>query len=229
MEATPGYFYGGHNIAQGIFDLLGNIRVVIILREPVSRMFSFYKFQKSRLFIPKKMNFDGYVKKCEQFPVTKYRQQKNNPFMGIQGGYYSNFLPAWGDVFGSNLKVIFFDDLIANPIDCVKSIATWLDLEVSIYDGINLNIENRSINYNNKYFQSIALWMNNTYEMFFRRFPRIKNALRVLYYQINGTSFEETISLETRTYLLSHYSSYNRLLNNQLNIMGYRNLPDWLL
>ena len=45
MEATPGYFFGEKHFVKQIKDILGDLKIIIILREPVSRLFSSYKLK----------------------------------------------------------------------------------------------------------------------------------------------------------------------------------------
>ena len=47
MEATPGYFYGGKESADAINNFSPESKIIIVLRNPVQRLFSFYKYKKS--------------------------------------------------------------------------------------------------------------------------------------------------------------------------------------
>ena len=42
IEATPGYFYGGQESAKAINNYSPESKVIIVLRNPVERLFSFY-------------------------------------------------------------------------------------------------------------------------------------------------------------------------------------------
>src|SRR4051794_13076722 len=53
VEATPGYFYGGRSIAPAMRDTCGPVRVVLSLREPADRCWSWFRFVKSRTRIPR--------------------------------------------------------------------------------------------------------------------------------------------------------------------------------
>ena len=45
MESTPGYFYGEKRIIDRMSeDLPDDIKIILLIREPVSRALSFYKF-----------------------------------------------------------------------------------------------------------------------------------------------------------------------------------------
>ena len=66
MEASPGYFYGGRTLARGLLEALPDPRVVLILRAPGERCWSWFRFVKTRLHIPKDMSFDVYLDRCEE-------------------------------------------------------------------------------------------------------------------------------------------------------------------
>ena len=48
LEATPGYFEGGRRVATEIQQQLGDkVKILIILRNPVDRFLSFFKYKKA--------------------------------------------------------------------------------------------------------------------------------------------------------------------------------------
>lgn len=229
MEATPGYYYGGKRVAESIHELLGEVHVIIVLREPISRMISFYKYLKSRMMLPRTMSFDEYVEKCEETPVHKREGMDGDLFWGIDGGYYDLYLQEWVEVFGKKLKIIFFDQLMSSPVGCTQEICSWLDLDGSIYDGIQLQVENRSVNFQNIFLQKLAVAINDHSEQFWRRFPKLKQSMRNFYYRINGKEFEMNISPDTHRFLGQKFRSHNQHLAMSLTHMGYQDLPRWLI
>ncbi len=52
LEATPSYVYGGRALVERMIEVCGEPRVLVVLREPVSRFVSFFTAQKARLRIP---------------------------------------------------------------------------------------------------------------------------------------------------------------------------------
>jgi hypothetical protein len=228
MEATPGYFYGGTRVARGILDLLGEVHVIIVLREPIGRMISFYKYLKSRMMLPRKMTFEEYIKKCESTPNNKREGMDGDLYWGIDGGFYDLYLQDWVEIFGNKLKVVFFDELMTSPSDCTKGICSWLNLDGNIYDGIKLQVENRSVSYQNQLLQKWAIEINDRSEQFWRRFPKLKQTLRNWYYQINGEEFELNISPSIYQYLGQKFKPHNQRLALNLKSLGYLNLPKWL-
>ncbi len=49
MEAGPGYLYGSGELARLIHDLLGEVRLLFILRDPVSMLYSYFKYHNKIL------------------------------------------------------------------------------------------------------------------------------------------------------------------------------------
>src|SRR5437763_2157232 len=60
LEATPDYLYS-RNTAQRIRQHLARARLVFLLREPFSRLVSYYRFGQQMNEIPLTMSFDEYV------------------------------------------------------------------------------------------------------------------------------------------------------------------------
>jgi len=229
MEATPGYFEGGEFLAGKIRDTVAkDIKILIILREPVDRLLSFFRYKKSILQLNKALRLDEYVSRCEHMSSDERRKQENDLYWGIEGGFYSNYLPGWFEVFGDAVKVMFFDSLKADRRGFMAELCDWLDIDESIYDGLNLEVENKSQNYRSKHLQRLALTINLRMEVFFRRWPSLKNALRSLYFLLNNDSYDEDYPAATLDHLRSIYRPYNVQLATILDAQNGANLPGWL-
>ncbi len=230
LEATPGYYYGGRKLAERIKEELGSVRIILSFRDPIDRMFSFFKFKKSMLELDKFLTFDEYIKLCESIPPDQRVKRENNPYWGIEGGYYSNYLSDWIDVFGKDkVKIIFFEDMKKDPKSVLRVLCDWLSIESEMFlSNLDISIENRTVNYRIRALQRFALILNWQFEHFWRSHPRLKRRLRQLYYRFNGAPNEDVISPEVYQYLEQHFKPYNRRLAFQLTYLGYLHLPDWL-
>src|SRR4026209_2680855 len=60
FEATPDYLYS-HGTPQRIQEAVSNVRFIFLLREPVSRLLSYYQFGRAMNEIPLSMTFDQYI------------------------------------------------------------------------------------------------------------------------------------------------------------------------
>lgn len=230
MEATVGYIYGGRAVASAIESSLDNARIIIVLREPIDRLFSFFSFQKGSLALDESLSFDEYVRQCRALSEDELRLRENHVYWGIKGGLYAEHLDDWFDVFGEeNVRVLFFDYLIKDTRSVLLDLCRWLGVEGKHYvDSLALSRENRSIGYRNRALHSIALRLNWSAESFWRSHPRLKRTLRRVYYALNGAPREERISSETRACLEVHFRPYNERLAEQLTRHGYEDLPEWL-
>lgn len=228
MEATPGYFEGGVRVAEQLKKQVGNIKVIIVFRDPIDRILSFFKYHKSMVHLEQSLSFDEYIRMCEAMPFEERVKQENDRYWGIDGGCYSNYIEDWFAIFGDSLKVAFFDDLKSHPLGLLKDISEWLKIDYHPFEAMTLEVENRSVNYKNKVLQRAALTVNEIGEKFWRANPQIKSSLRELYYKFNGAPHNDKISPEMRAYLQTVYAPYNKKLKEQLMGHGYTNLPVWL-
>src|SRR4051794_31079691 len=88
MECTPDYFYGGAATAASI-KAVCDPRVMIILREPISRLISFFRFMQARLQVPADMTLQQYVERCQAVPDEHMNDRANNVYTGLWGGQYA--------------------------------------------------------------------------------------------------------------------------------------------
>lgn len=230
MEASPGYFEGKKTVAQTIKNTLGEqVKIIIILREPVSRLISFFKYKKSRLELDKKLSLAEYLEQCNALSPEEKIKKENDTYWGIEGGLYSNYLEDWLRIFGKSVYITFFDELQNNPKLLLAQLCNWLEINSTVFESQELSIENKSLNYKNKYLQELALLINHKAEKFWRANPSIKKGLRNIYYNLNNMPYEEEISKLTLNYLQSFYQPYNQKLATQLLAANITNLPQWLL
>lgn len=229
LESTPGYFYGGRAIAEALRRELGPIRILIIFRDPADRLFSFYRFMKSMLKLDSAVDMAEYVRRCNALPMAEKRRRENNPYWGVEGGYYANYLPEWFEVFEDSLKVVFFDDLKTDPVGIMRDVCHWLEIDPSVFtDRERLRVENRTMSFRFASCHRVALAMNKRGEKLFRSHPRLKLALRSIYARINEGKDQERLSPEARTWLNNLYTEHNTRLGVLLTSRGYKKLPTWL-
>jgi hypothetical protein len=108
LEATPDYLYS-ENAAEAIRGSLANVRLIFVLREPVSRLLSWYRFGQSINEIPSKMTFDAYVALQEKIGDTFPDEYRHPAFAALRHGCYSLYLRRFFDVFGApSMWIIFY-------------------------------------------------------------------------------------------------------------------------
>jgi hypothetical protein len=227
MEATPGYIYGGSEIARTIDREIENVRILIMLRNPIDRLISFYKSKKSRMELDQNLSFDEYIELCRKMSGER-REKRNNRYWGVEGGFYVDYLNEWWAVFGDRLRIFFFDQLKQSPMSLLKDVCEWMQIDPDVFDPENLRVENKTMGFRSGMLHRLALFANLQGEKFFRTHPRSKELIRRGYYALNGASFPEIISRETLNRLEAFYLPYNKRLTEELLKRGYSELPKWL-
>jgi len=231
MESTPGYFYGGQPLAQGIDHACPDVKILIILREPVSRLISFYRFQQSQLHLPQDLAIEQYLQACQALSDRDLRQRKNNPYFGYHGGLYTEPLKAWQAVFGDRLRVAFFDDLKANPREVVRQTCHWLGIDEAFAETFDTQATNQTRGFKHAGVQKLALTINHHGERFWRKHPAIKRVLKNCYGKLNSRSIQSPIDESLLSTLSKQYTTANKDLQHLLN--GYTfgtkigSIPTW--
>ncbi|MBK8847818.1 MAG: sulfotransferase domain-containing protein [Bacteroidetes bacterium] len=230
MEASPGYFYGGNATATEIKDKCNNPKILVMLREPADRLYSFFQRKKEMLFLPEDISLEKYIAQCNSYSDAQLVEEKNHMYTGVVFGHYSKHLNEWYQAFGSNLRVSFFDDL-REPRKFMKELSTWLGIDASFYDTYNFDVKNKSGKYKNKLIHTVAVKLNFGLQRFWRNNPQLKKKLRDTYYSINrGNKKVSADDSETivKNKLREHYKPYNKQLADILTKNGITKLPGWL-
>ncbi len=230
MESTPGYFYGGQKLIDSIKQNLGDrVKIVLVFRDPVQRLLSFFKFQKSRLNLEAHITLDEYIKTCHALEKSHIQAQANNHLFGLEGGKYAHYIEPWLKSFNKDIKIIFFEHLKENPKVVLAELSNWLGIDAKPFEHITIEVENKTRNFNNRFMQKAALTINHSFEKFFRNNPNFKKKLRNLYFSFNEKSSSEKFDASILNELNEFYKPYNQNLKQILTANKIENLPDWAM
>lgn len=105
-------------------DLPATTKLMVILRNPVDRMHSFYWWLKQRY-------------PCEKHPIRNTFEESIEAF--IDESNYIKYLKKWVDVFGRNrILVIITEELVKlKPIETWNEICDYLEIKRDYYPDIN--------------------------------------------------------------------------------------------
>ena len=229
VEATPGYFYGGRALARGIREVCSDdVRIVVSLRSPVDRCWSWFRFVKSRLRIPQEMPFEEYIERCHALHREGVDDRvENQPYWGLGGGCYARWLDSWTEEYGHHLRVVLFDDLAADPRAVTRCLCSWLEIDEREVDRMELDAENRATPYRNRTLQRAAVTVNRRAEAFFHEHPHAKRLVRRGYFLLNRGQAESAMSPDVRARLEEFYRPHNKLLETQLARLGLSVPASW--
>lgn len=236
LEASPRYLYGKGNIAGRIATDLNQAKVIILLRDPTERLYSFFNHRKKSGKVAWDRTFETHVSEAiaeyESMPV----ESGNNLTLldkfdrGLVQGIYVDYLHEWLYTFGANLRVCFFEDLVREPTVFMVQLSKWLGIDPTPYQDSELNAENKTNQYRSKAFLSFARTVN---DKFISKLGPLRNHVKDSLVKIHdlvntSTNKNEAMRPETQQRLREFYSPHNARLNALLNDRKYDNFPDWL-
>ena len=228
IEATPGYFYGGNESADAINKFSPESKIIFVLRNPVERLFSFYKYKKSLGHISGKLNFDNYIEECKKLAENHPIERDTYDFWAMIGGRYAALLSEWHDVFGERLKICFFDEMVKDEPKFIEEICNWLDLDKSRIDDGKTKVQNKSMIYRSKGLQRVATSFDSMFSGVWYYLPWLKWPFSGMYNLINAKPHNEKISDSLRTELTQYYQADMDKTSDFLKERQIENLPGWL-
>jgi hypothetical protein len=228
LEATPSYSYGGVRLVAGIKNLLENPRIIISLRDPVERLWSGYTMQRTKGQLGFSSSFDEYITVCEERHRAGTATEPGGHYQGLSIGFYADYLGPWFLAFPNRVKVIFTDDLFSDPRTVVSDICRWLEIDAEVVSSFDHEARNTT-----RHARSLALsrfvWSaKEQADLFLRRVPALRDALRRTYLRTNTGRLEEELNTSTADRLNQIYAASNRDVAALLKAHGYERLPGWL-
>lgn len=232
IESTPGYFYGGTKLANTIKSTLPNVRIVIVLRDPTSRFFSFFNFMKSMQKLNVNTSASAYLQKCLTITPQEFSDPHNNTYFGLEGGFYADYLEEWLQVFGKNIHIDFFENLISDPVSFMNSISLFAGVDPSPFNNLKFKKENVTRGHYNQPLHSFALFFYRNFSHIINSNKSLKNFLAYTYNLVNGAPILKSSDEEEflRDIVAQHYQPSNKRLKEQLQRFEgtVGSLPNWV-
>jgi hypothetical protein len=226
MEASPSYLYGGQRLAHFIKTNFEYPKCLLILRNPTDRFFSFYHHFNARTNPNERLEIADFVKKSKhEFESGKLVDNALN--RALREGVYINYLPDWESVFGENLKLIYFENFIAQPKSQTQNIFDFLNLEGGVIEQIDFDQHNSTREGKVFFLHQLAMNVNARFEVFFRRNPRVKSVIKRFYGSVNEKKVESQRLDEIRADIEVFYAPFNKKLGEFLKSKD-QPLPNWI-
>jgi hypothetical protein len=233
LEASPNYLSGGARVARLIRQCLPEVRLIFILREPVSRLLSDYRRRKERLHEKvRDISSDDYVNALLSAAEHPDRSGSHDAFsLELKSVTYADLIIQVLAEFPSDrIKILFYDDLAGNEREFVGSACTFLGIDPSFYDSYKFHVENKTRSYRSKSLQRLAFLIHLRCERGLNRVPALRRWLRDAYNMINERRNTGAISApdgsdRLRAYFVDHNRALGKLLRE---IYPATRLPEWI-
>jgi len=209
IEATPDYLYslGTPNRLADFFKIYSG-KVLIILRNPVSRFNSFYYFGKQQGLIPENMSYETFYQQAKE-----YTENKNPCLMAYKTGFYAQYLKTYQDKFEEGLEVIFFEDLKNDPKGLMQGICSFLGISSDFYENYKFEISNPTVKVKYRVLAKIYGGLRQFYlDYFFKMkagndFARfLKKSITPIYRKLNYRPLEKNNDNEINERLRQDYA-----------------------
>lgn len=168
-------------------------KVIIIMRDPVDRFISNYKYYSTSIF-----KITGEIG-----PLEYYQKVKEGIFdrdclrYSIEHGKYYSFIKIWQEALGNeNVKLLSFKELIHNPENVFNDVCEFLLLEkIKIED---IKWKNESVKIRN--LSTHNFLVNN-----FGKMKILKRLFRGIYLKIFTTKFELKVDESVKALIRKEY------------------------
>ncbi len=227
MEATPAYCYQGPAVLRAIRETLGAPRLLLILREPVERLWSAYTFQRSLGHLGGVASFDEYLDACEAARREHPSILDQGHRKGLSIGMYGDYVGGWCETFGADLRVLWFDDLRADPAGVVRDVCSWLGIDPEIASSFRYGARNPTMHPRSLALARGAAVGRGLSRKVFGRTPGLSGRLRDTYFRLNAGRLREGLPPATRARAVALYAHSNRTAAEALRAHG-DTLPAWL-
>jgi hypothetical protein len=178
LDDTPVWAYGGARIAAAVRRVLGRPRVLVMLREPADRTRSYLTWKKRHGEIDQTLHLDAYVRECKRLGPSAVDTAELNPYSGLYGSDYGRYLPPWVAEFGTDLRIGFLDDLVADPLGFYRALSAWLDIDPDAFTVQTLQVANTAKSVRNPRAERVIRRAGRQAQPLARHAPAVYRTLR---------------------------------------------------
>lgn len=196
LEATPDYLHS-RNSARFMREALPCARFVFILREPVDRLRSWFRFGRAMNELPTDLTFERYVQMQMDAVGVEAKALSHPAYAALETGRYSNYLQRFVETFGREaVTVLFYEELARNPLAFVTAICQALKLDAAYFQDYNFEIVNKGVNVRNPKMHRSYISAVEKLRASVRRWPVVRSTLRSLQPLMNRAYARFNVSAE---------------------------------
>lgn len=219
LEATTHYLFQ-KSIAEKIDRLKVETKLIFVLREPATRVYSSFKYTQNNLAnLSKKIPFSKYVDDqiATSSDVPDYLVNEKLFVLknDIEYSKYCKHLDYWYEHFEeSNIKLLLFEDLKENPEMALDLILDFIGVESFQFDRSRMGPKNVTVRIKNQKLHGLAIAFNKYLG------SATPKAIKSVYQRLQSAP-KEKISKDDRDAikkLRTYYKPYNEELQERFNL-----------
>lgn len=229
LEGTPDYSYGGVPVIEAVREILGTPRILFILRDPVERFWSSFRYTRGRTQLPSGLEVGSYLTRCEQLRAEGCDTRREHRFYrALTVGCYDEYIPLWLGAFGASARVVFFEDMAADGAGVLRELCCWLGLDPAPVERFSLSSANATTGHRSALVQRMAYRIADRSGFGMERWPKLHGLVRRSYDAVNARPEQESLPADVRARLQQFYAPSAARLASDLATRGCTALPGWL-
>lgn len=224
LDVSPSYFYGGTRLIEEMQRVLPEHKVIIMLRSPTDRFLSYYNYLQAKHF-QEPVSLEEFFERS--LSASSGDILENIYSRSLQEGLYAEYIIEWLDRYGTDCRILYLEDLSAEPEKVMASVADWLGIDSAVFASMEYTRENQTLNVRFARLHKLALFTNHRLERFWRRNRRLKAHIRGAYYWASQARRPDLPDGAMIDRINQFYAEPNRQLKEILTARG-RTPPSWL-
>ena len=202
VDGSTAYLHAPESSSK-IFDYNNQAKIIILVRNPIERAFSHYKMDIG--LGRTKESFENIIKN----EIKLYQDDKLtwNSYIGMS--LYNSAIDRYKDLFGDNVLVVSFENLIRNPEMELKTVSKFLKVNLELISGIPNKNKARKLRSLRFFYFLNRLGIKDYFSQFFS--SKIKKAIFKLISSNQNQLIE--LSEETRYELEKIFKEDAKILN----------------
>ena len=213
MESTPDYLYC-EEARERIATSLPYAKLVFSLREPISRLISWYRFAKQIGKLPERLSFNAYVESL--FAAANNGEKTEKQYLQtLQQGCYTIYLKHYFNRFGpERIHTLFYEELAAQPAATMTKLCRFVGIDAGFYSDYGFKVTNRSQQMRNSELHQkyrnfrfrLRQWTHNK-PIIHIPLRTLRRTIEPLYLRLNTRTDEKIqMSEKTRHRLIDYYA-----------------------
>lgn len=230
LDGSITYFTGGSRLIGALHDALPHARILVILRDPVARFWSAYRMKRGHGTVPDDVpDVRAFAIRCRHlWEAGVIDRPEHATYRTWWTGMYVDHLAHWWEAYGDAVHVMFLEDLVAHPAATMRSLFSWLDVDVEHADSLAYTVRNRSVDHRLPALRRLAGRAFKSHWEFFVRHQRLTQILGGTYRLVNARRFQEDFPDDVRAMVADAYRPATAALAATMVARGLAPGPPWL-